>query len=323
MGELKRKDNSIMFKNEKGNFYIPITDTKEIYCMNEVSFNTKFLDFISKAGITLHLFNYNNNYSGTFYPKEYLISGNLTIKQSLCYIENRLIIAKSIVQGIAQNIYEVIYHYYRHGKKELKPYLDWLKNDVPNLLSKEINDKQILFIEGQIWHKFYSSFELFLPTEFLMNKRVRRPPENPMNALVSFGNTLLYTKTISAIYHTHLNQSISFLHSPREGRFSLSLDLSEAFKPIIVFKTIFDVVGRKKLQVNKHFDKKLNYALLNEEGKKIFIENFENRINETFMHSRLKRKVSYKHCLKLDGYKLIKYILDEKPFIPFSLKEKA
>jgi CRISPR-associated protein Cas1 len=217
----------------------------------------------------------------------------------------------------------VIYHYYRHGKKELKPYLDWLKNDVPNLLSKEINDKQILFIEGQIWHKFYSSFELFLPTEFLMNKRVRRPPDNPMNALVSFGNTLLYTKTISAIYHTHLNQSISFLHSPREGRFSLSLDLSEAFKPIIVFKTIFDVVGRKKLQVNKHFDKKLNYALLNEEGKKIFIENFENRINETFMHSRLKRKVSYKHCLKLDGYKLIKYILDEKPFIPFSLKEKA
>lgn len=49
MGELKRKDNSIAFKNEKGNFYIPIQDTRELYCMNEVSFNTKFLDFISKA----------------------------------------------------------------------------------------------------------------------------------------------------------------------------------------------------------------------------------------------------------------------------------
>ena len=91
---------------------------------------------------------------------------------------------------------------------------------------------------------------------------------------ISFGNTLLYTKTISAIYHTHLNQSISFLHSPREGRFSLSLDLCEVFKPIVVFKTIFDLVNKKKLVVTKHFDKSLNYALLNEQGKMIFIDAF-------------------------------------------------
>jgi CRISPR-associated protein Cas1 len=156
-----------------------------------------------------------------------------------------------------------------------------------------------------------------------MNKRVKRPPDNPMNALVSFGNTLLYTKTISAIYQTHLNQSISFLHSLGEGRFSLSLDLSEVFKPIVVFKTIFELVGNKKLHVTKHFDKNLNYALLNDEGKKIFIDNFETRLNETFLHVKLKRKVSYKHCLKLDGYKLIKTILEGREFVPFSLKEKC
>ena len=267
MGELKRKDNSIMFKNEKGNFYIPIQDTRELYCMNEVSFNTKFLDFISRSGITLHLFNYHENYSGTFYPKEQLVSGNLTVKQVLCFVEKRLIIAKAIVNTIALNIHEVLYHYFRHGKKDLKIFLDWLKNDVSRFLNKNITIEQILFIEGQIWAKFYDSFKYFLPDDFIMNKRVRRPPDNPMNALVSFGNTILYTKTISSIYQTHLNQTISFLHSPREGRFSLSLDLCEVFKPIIVFKTIFDLVGKKKLQVLKHFDKSLNYALLNESGK--------------------------------------------------------
>ena len=130
MGELKRKDNSIALKNEKGWFYLPIEDTKELYIMNEVSLNTKFLDFIAKAGITLHFFNYHSNYSGSFYPKEQLISGDLTIKQSLAYIDKRIFIAKAIVQGIADNIREVLYHYYRHGKKELKPYLDWLKKDV-------------------------------------------------------------------------------------------------------------------------------------------------------------------------------------------------
>lgn len=322
MGELKRKDNSIAFSNEKGNFYIPIEDTRELYCLNEVSFNTKFLDFISRARITLHLFNYHGNYSGTFYPKDSLISGDLTIKQSFAFMENRLVIAKSIVLAISKNIHEVLYHYFRHGVKELKPYLDWLKKEVPKFLEKELRVEQIMFIEGQIWNRFYDSFKHFLPEDFVMNKRVKRPPDNPINALVSFGNTLLYTKTISAIYHTHLNQSISFLHSPREGRFSLSLDLSEAFKPIIVFKTIFDLVGKKQLQVAKHFDKDLNFALLNEAGKKVFIDAFETRMNETFMHPKLKRKVTYKQCLKLDGYKLIKYIVENKEFVPFLLKEK-
>lgn len=322
MGELKRKDNSIAFRNEKGNFYIPVQDTREVYCMNEVSFNTKFLDFISKAGITLHLFNYHGNYSGTFYPKEQLISGDLSIKQAVCYLENRLNIAKSIVLAIADNIYETLYHYYRHDKKELKPTLDWLKTEPQKFLQKDITIEQIMFIEGQIWSRFYDSFKYFLPEDFLMNKRVKRPPDNPMNALVSFGNTLLYTKTISAIYTTHLNQAISFLHSPREGRFSLCLDISEAFKPVVVFKTIFDLVGRKQLQVEKHFDKSLNYALLNEDGKKIFIDAFETRLNETFMHPKLKRKTTYKHCLKLEGYKLIKYIVEGREFVPFRLKDK-
>lgn len=322
MGELKRKDNSIAFINKKGNFYIPVQDTRELYCMNEVSFNTKFLDFISKAGITLHFFNYHGNYSGSFYPKEQLVSGDLTIKQSLCFIEKRLLIAKQIVKTIALNIHEVLYHYFRHGKKELKTYLDWLKSDVERFLEKELTIEQILFIEGQVWSRFYDSFKYFLPEDFIMNKRVKRPPNNPINALISFGNTLLYTKTISSLYETHLNQTISFLHSPREGRFSLSLDISEAFKPIIVFKTIFDLVGKKRLQVNKHFDKSLNYALLNDEGKKIFIDAFETRVNETFMHKKLKRKTSYKNCIKLDGYKLIKYIVEDKEFKPFSLKDK-
>jgi len=323
MGELKRKDNSIAFKNEKGTVYLPIEDTKEIYCMNEVSLNTKFLDFISKAGITLHFFNYHGNYSGSYYPKEALISGDLTIKQSYAYIENRLVIAKAIVQGIADNIHELLYHYYRHGKKDLKPLLDWLKKDVREFLEKEVHIKQVLFIEGQIWSRFYDSFKYFLPEDFLMNKRVKRPPDNPINALISFGNTLLYTKTISAIYRTHLNQSISFLHSPREGRFSLSLDLCEVFKPIVVFKTIFETVNNKKLQVGKHFDKSVNYALLNETGKKIFIESFENRINESFMHPKLKRKTTYKSAIRYDAYKLIKYLVEDKEFKPFSLKEKS
>lgn len=283
--------------------------------------NTKFLDFVAKAGITVHIFNYYGKYSGTYYPKEYLVSGNLTVKQAKAFLEHRNDVAKAFVNGIALNIHEVLYHYYKHGKKDLKEFLDWLKKDVPELLNKNLDIKQILFIEGQIWMRFYESFKYFLPEDFIMNKRVKRPPDNPINALISFGNSILYARTVSQIYNTHLNQTISFLHEPSEGRFSLSLDLSEVFKPIIVYKTIFEAVNNRKLQVSKHFDKKLNYCLLNEAGKKIFIEALENRFNNVFEHPILKRKISYENAVKLDGYKLIKFFVEGKEFKPFNFKE--
>lgn len=100
------------------------------------------------------------------------------------------------------------------------------------------------------------------------------------------------------------------------------LDISEVFKPVIVYKTIFDLVNNRKLQVVKHFDKKVNYCLLNEEGRNIFITAFEKRLESVFSHPKLKRKVSYKTAIKLDCYKLIKFIMEDKEFVPFNLKEK-
>ena len=182
--------------------------------------------------------------------------------------------------------------------------------------------KHILAVEGELWERFYSEFKNILPKEFAMNKRVKRPPDNPINAMISFGNALLYTKTISAIYQTHLDQRISFLHEPSERRFSLSLDICEVFKPIIVYRTIFYLVNNKKIQVEKHFEKKVNYCILNEKGRNIFIEEFEKRLESVFTHSGLKRKVSYRTALKLDCYKLIKYIMEGKEFVPYSIKEK-
>lgn len=322
MGELTRKDNSICFRKDNKNVYIPVENTKEIYCFSEVSLNTKLIDFISRNHIIMHFFNYYEGYSGTLYPKERYYSGRLLIKQVDTYNYRRLEIAKAIVLGIGENIYEVLYHYYKHGKKDVKKTIDWIRIQLRDNLDSSSNIKQILQVEGELWQRFYSEFENILPEDFTMNKRVKRPPDNPINALISFGNSLLYTKTISVIYRTHLDQRISFLHEPSEGRFSLSLDMCEVFKPIIVFRTIFDLVNNRRIQVEKHFDKSVNYCLLNEEGRNIFIKAFEERIQGVFVHPKLKRKVTYKTAMKLDCYKLIKFILEDVEFIPFNIKDK-
>lgn len=322
MGELTRKDNSLCFRKNGKNVYIPVENTKEIYCLNEVSVNTKLLDFLSRNNIVVHFFNYHEGYSGTFYPKNQYNSGKLLVKQVKRFEDNRLDIAKSIVRGIGINIKEVLYHYYKHNKKEVKKTIDWIKDTFFDRVDKSNDIRVLMSVEGELWERFYREFKNFLPEEFIMNKRVKRPPDNPINALISFGNSLLYTKTISSIYRTHLDQRISYLHEPSEGRFSLSLDISEVFKPVLVYKTIFDLVNNKKIQVAKHFDKKVNYCLLNEEGRKIFIEAFEERMESVFAHPKLKRKVSYRTAIKLDCYKLIKFIMEDKEFIPFSIKEK-
>lgn len=322
MGELSRKDNSLCFRKNNKNTYIPIENVKEIYCLSEISLNTKLLDFIAHNNIVMHFFNYYGGYSGTFYPKESLVSGRLLVKQVEAYKNRRIEIAKEVVRGIGENIHEVMYHYYKHDISEVKELLDWIKGEFQSKLDNVQDIKSLLQIEGEVWQRFYSNFKYILPEDFIMNKRVKRPPDNPINAMISFGNSMLYSKTVAVIYNTHLDQKISFLHEPSEGRFSLSLDLSEVFKPMITFKTIFELVNRKKIQVSKHFDKNLNYCIMNEAGKKIFITAFEERLESIFEHPKLKRKVTYKTAIKLDCYKLIKTILEEKEFKPFRLKEK-
>ncbi|WP_052040347.1 CRISPR-associated endonuclease Cas1 [Clostridium tetani] len=72
---------------------------------------------MSQNNIIMHFFNYYEGYSGTFYPREYYNSGKLLVKQVETYQSRRLEVAKSIVEAIGGNIYELLYHYYKHDKK--------------------------------------------------------------------------------------------------------------------------------------------------------------------------------------------------------------
>jgi CRISPR-associated protein Cas1 len=321
-GTLGREDNSLTFRNEKGITHLPINGLKELYLLNEISMNSKLFSFLSMANITVHFFDYYGHYRGTFYPKEARVSGKVMLLQAKTCLERRVPIAVSFVSAIAANIHEVLYHYFKHGNREIKPYLDWLKKEVPELLVKIKDVQRLLTVEGEIWRRFYETFQSILPADFAMNRRVKRPPDNPLNALISFGNTILHTKTISQIYHTHLDQTISFLHEPSDRRFSLSLDISEPFKPLIVFRTIFETVNNRRIQVGKHFEKKYNYCMLNGLGRDIFVTALEDRLQQVFEHGKMKRKISYLTAIKYDAYKLKKHIVEGTPFMPFLEKER-
>lgn len=319
-GKLSRKDNTLFFENENVRKIIPIEGIEDIYCLGEISFNSKLLIYLSQCKINLHQFNYYGFYSGTFYPKEAYVSGKLLVEQVNAYtnLPQRLEIAKNIVKSICLNCVFVLRHYYKHGV-DLGVTIQRLEKNFAKEINFQNTITQLLKIEGGIWDIFYRSFKKILPQDFTMNNRVKRPPDNPINALISFGNSLLYTQVLSQIYHTQLNPTISYLHEPFERRFSLALDLAETWKPIIVFKTIFKLINKRIIKIDD-FRQELNFCYLNENGRKKFLQEFDRKLNETIKHPKLKRKVSYRTLIRLDCFKLIKYLLKEQEFQPFIQK---
>lgn len=318
-GTLSRKDNTLLFKNEVIRKVIPIVGIENIYLLGECTVNSKLLSYLSESKITCHFFNYYGYYTGSYYPKETYLSGKLLVKQVEHYTdtEKRVILAKKFISGMAMNMVGVLEPYYRHNKISSKT-ITFIKKLVKKL--DTVNDIQrCMQIEGEIWNLFYAKVSKILIKNFDFSTRVKRPPDNPVNALISFGNSLLYSKVTSKMYHTQLNPTVSYLHEPGQMRFSLSLDVSEIFKPSVVFHTIFNLVNKKMIQ-DKHFVKDLNYCMLNEDGRRVFVEAFERKLLETKEHPVLKRKFSNEGFIKLELYKLIKHILEEKEYSPYSLK---
>jgi CRISPR-associated protein Cas1 len=315
-GRLRREENTVYFENVNEKKAIPVNDIYAIYAYGELDINTKLLNFLAQKRIPIHFFNYYGFYSGSYYPREYLHSGFLLVKQVEHYTdkEKRLKIAKEFINSASYNILKNLQYYEKH-EKDVSKYLQQIEN-----LRKEINNvngiPELMSIEGAIRSQYYASFNEILREGFELDKRVKMPPDNMVNCLISFGNSMMYTTTLSEIYNTQLTPTISYLHEPGERRFSLSLDLSEVFKPVVVDRTIFTLINNRVIKP-RHFLQELNYCYLNEDGRKIFIKEYDEKLKTTVMHKTLQRKVSYQRLIRLECYKLVKHLIGEKQYEGF------
>ena len=318
-GDLKRKDNTLRFTNYEGEKRdVPIERVSDIYVMSEMSFNTAFLNYISQYGISVHFFNYYNYYTGSFYPKESLLAGGLLVKQVEHYsdYEKRLHLAKKFLQAAADNIYRNLRYYNSRGRDveaQMKE-IDRLRNN----LSQAETIEMLMGIEGNIRQYYYTAWNAIINQEINFYKRVMHPPDNMINSLISFVNSLIYSKTLSEIYHTQLNPTISYLHEPGARRFSLCLDISEIFKPLIGDRLIFSLLNKRQI-TEESFTKELNFLHLKKDASKLIATELEERLRTTIMHKGLGRKVSYQYLIRLEAYKLVKHLLGEKEYEGFTI----
>ena len=320
-GILKRKQNTVYFIRKKENNelekkILPIEKIYAIYAYGRITFSSSVVSYLSKYGIPIHFFNKYGFYEGSLYPRETLVSGDLLVKQVEHYLnkEKRLELAKQIVKGCIENIIKNL-QYYERTKGELREEIERV-NLFLNELEWQNEISQIMAIEGNVWDVYYQSFNKIFPEEFHFDKRTKRPPENMINCLISFGNSLVYSTVLTEIYNTQLNPTISYLHEPFERRFSLALDISEIFKPLLTDRVIFKLINKRIIE-ERYFIKKLNCTLLNDEGRKLFLEYYDEKLKTTIKHRTLGRNVSFQRLIRLECYKLIKHLLGAKKYSPF------
>ncbi len=314
-GGLTRHENTVYFENENTKRALPVNKIYSIYAYGRLSFSSGVVDYLAKNRIPIHFFNYYGFYEGTFYPRETLVSGDLTVKQASHYLDNtkRIHLAKLFVEGAQGNIIRNL-KYYAREKQELETYITGIEAEITRL--PEISTiPEIMNVEGRIRDLYYNALDEIFPADYRIVKRTRMPPGNRMNTLISFGNSIMYTTTLSEIYNTQLNPTISFLHEPFARRFSLSLDISEIFKPVIIDRIILKLVNKNMLD-DGCFRGDIGDMLLSEKGKKIFLKEYNDKLSTTIKHRGLNRKVSFKRLIRFELYKLTKHFIGEKEYKP-------
>src|SRR5215212_6871308 len=185
------------------------------------------------------------------------------------------------------------------------------------LAEEQATPEELMALEGNSRELYYKTWDSILKSEdFKFGQRTRRPPMNRVNALVSFGNSLMYVTVLSEIHRTHLDPRIGFLHTTNQRRYTLNLDVAEIFKPIIVDRVIFTLINRGALRA-KDFRNATEGVFLTEKGRKTFLEAYEARLKETIKHPKLDRSVSYRRLIRMELYKLEKHLLSDGAYEPY------
>ncbi len=322
-GRLSRTDNTLKFTpvNEAGveqtPRYLPVEQIDSLYVFGSLDANSALYNFLGKQDIAVHFFDYYENYTGSFMPKDQLLAGRMLIAQTQHYLDKkkRLPIAWKFIEGASYNMIKNLKYYGNRGKA-LDDQIEAME-----LLRAKIPDCQaipeLMGVEGNIRMVYYEAFNTII-TDHEMGQRTKRPPLNIVNSLISFGNMLCYAECLRMIHQTQLNPTISYLHEPGERRYSLALDMAEIFKPLLVDRVIFKVLNKKEIQ-ESDFDSKLNRLVLKDKGRMKYLKAYEERLGETIKHRTLNRSVSYKHLIKLECYKLQKHLLQMEEYKPFKM----
>ena len=221
-----------------------------------------------------------------------------------------------MIKGQLKNSLSLLKYYHKKGR----PLCDNIEA-IASFLEKvdmvtEI--KELLIIEANAKQFYYGAFyKILLNDSFKFVKRSKNPPRNEVNAMLSYGYSLLYALLLSILNRSSLLPQISFIHSLSKECDSLQYDLADIFKPVLIDRLVLRLIRKKQIN-NIHFDyAKDGRCYLNKEGIKIYIQEFDAVLKATINVNG--KSYSYKSLLSNEVHHLSNYIKGKsetyKPFV--------
>ena len=189
-----------------------------------------------------------------------------------------------------------------------------------NKIQKANKIDTLLGLEGNAAAQYFSVFDRLLKKNeddicFQFNNRNRRPPKDPVNAMLSFSYAMLVREILTTVLYVGFDPYMGFYHQPRYGRPALALDLMEEFRPIICDSVVISSINRKEITPDDFLNTN-NSTILKSEGKKKFIEAFYRRMDTLVTHPVFGYKISYRRVLEVQARLLGRFLSGEIPEYP-------
>jgi len=318
-GNLVSKDGSLLFFNDNITFSIPIFAVKSINVYSNINIESKVLSLLHDNDVNLSFFSKKGKFIGRIENEHSTQRSDIFLKQCCLYnnSDERLKISKQFVIGEVHAIQEMIHLFMNAGNvQRLSAINEQLTKAIAEV--KSVSDySKLLLVEARAREKYYSVFnDVIHNNEFRYIRRSKRPPLDPINALISFGNMVVYNYIANEIQRTALDIKVGFLHATGLRNESLNLDISELFKPQIVDYTIIHCINEGVI-VSDHFIHDNDAVYLNSDGKKIFLECLYSRIyNKDTYYGEF---TNYQVLIRNEIYRFQKCLEDNKEYIALDM----
>jgi len=174
---------------------------------------------------------------------------------------------------------------------------------------------RLLGLEGAASAAYFGVFDKLLVDAWDFARRIRRPPTDPINALLSYAYTLLMHQVMAAVSVVGLDPYIGYLHSSQYGKPALALDVMEEFRPVIADSVVLTLANNGMIR-REDFVAELGAVRLKDGARKVFLTKFEERLNTEVQHPTFKYKATYRRCLELQVRLVAKWLTGEIPEYP-------
>ena len=318
-GIITKKDYTLLFDNDDGKKYIPVETTDSITIYSNVILAGDVLKYLSRKNIYLTFVDRYGEVVGYFHSPGSSSRSRTMMKQAAVYLDEkqRLSIAKSMEIAFVHNMNANLKYYGRRTKSEKIRKMTESFLDVRDEINGANEVGKLMLIEARCRQEYYTLMNEIIKTPgYEFTVRTRRPPRDPLNAMLSFGNTLLYNRIAMEINKTSLDIRIGIVHSTTNRSQSLNLDVADLFKPILVDRTIFTLINRRVLDLNRDFITNEDGSVyLSTIGKRIFISEFNNKLYQKLTENG--RSISYDTKIKQEIQKLYRFFVKGEKYKPY------